>query len=71
MSADIRKIAVWVEETHQEAGRTISPATRKAVAVAVIANPFAGKYVEDLSPLMEIGAELGETTLCRGAGHHG
>ena len=60
MSADIRKLAVWVEETHQEAGRTVAPATRKAVAVAVIANPFAGKYVEDLSPLMEIGAELGE-----------
>ena len=59
MSADIRKLAVWVEETHQEAGRTVAPATRKAVAVAVIANPFAGKYVEDLSPLMEVGAELG------------
>ena len=33
MSADIRKIAVWVEETHREAGREITPATRKAVAV--------------------------------------
>ncbi|MGH1578223.1 amino acid synthesis family protein [Planktotalea sp.] len=60
MSADIRKIAVWVEETHREAGREISPATRKAVAVAVIANPFAGQFVEDLTPLMDIGAELGE-----------
>ena len=59
MSADIRKIAVWVEETHQEIGRQISPATRKAVAVAVIANPFAGRYVEDLTPLMDIGANLG------------
>ena len=59
MSADIRKIAVWVEETHREIGREISPATRKAVAVAVIANPFAGRYVEDLDPLMTIGAELG------------
>lgn len=59
MSADIRKIAVWVEETHKEAGRAISPATRKAVAVAVIANPFAGGYTEDLTPLMDIGAELG------------
>ena len=59
MSADIRKIAVWVEETHQEIGKVISPATRKAVAVAVIANPFAGRYVEDLTPLMDIGAELG------------
>ncbi len=60
MSADIRKIAVWVEETHREAGRKIAPATRKAVAVAVIENPFAGTFVEDLTPLMEIGAQLGE-----------
>ena len=59
MSADIRKIAVWVEETHQEIGKKISPATRKAVAMAVIANPFAGRYVEDLTPLMDIGADLG------------
>lgn len=59
MNAKIRKIATWVEETHIEVGRTISPPTRKSVAVAVIENPFAGKYVEDLSELMEIGAELG------------
>lgn len=59
MSADIRKIAVWVEETHREIGKSIAPPTRKAVAVAVIANPFAGTYTEDLTPLMDIGAELG------------
>jgi hypothetical protein len=59
MSADIRKLAVWVEETHKEIGKRIDPATRKAVAVAVIRNPFAGRYEEDLSELMEIGAELG------------
>ena len=59
MSADIRKIAVWVEETLTEAGRPVTPPTRKAVAVAVIANPFAGRYVEDLTPLMDIGEELG------------
>ena len=59
MSADIRKIAVIVEETWHEMGREVDPPTRKAVAVAVIANPFAGRYVEDLEPLMEIGEELG------------
>ena len=59
MTAKIRKIAVNVEEVHSEIGRTISPPTRKAVAVAVIANPFAGQYQEDLSDLMAIGAELG------------
>ncbi len=59
MSADIRKIAVWLEETRTESGRPVAPPTRKAVAVAVIANPFAGGYVENLEPLMETGAELG------------
>lgn len=59
MNTQIRKIAVWVEETHREMGKQITPPTRKAVAVAVIANPFAGSYVEDLTPLMDIGAELG------------
>lgn len=59
MSAEIRKTAVWIEETHSEIGKRIAPPTRKAVAVAVIANPFAGRYVEDLTPLMDIGAELG------------
>lgn len=59
MKAEIRKLVVTVEETRREMGREIAPPTRKAVAVAVIANPFAGRYEEDLSPLMEIGAELG------------
>ncbi len=59
MKAEIRKIAVLVEETHREMGREIAPPTRKAAAVAVIANPFAGKYVDDLELLMQIGEELG------------
>ncbi|MFQ3183934.1 MAG: hypothetical protein ACI901_001033 [Octadecabacter sp.] len=59
MNAKIRKIAVNIEETHREIGCEISPATRKAVAVAVIENPFSGIYQEDLTALMDIGAELG------------
>ncbi|GAA0579963.1 amino acid synthesis family protein [Caenispirillum bisanense] len=60
MSADIRKLMVVVDEIHREMDREISPPTRRAAAVAVIANPFAGRYVEDLTPLMDIGAELGD-----------
>ena len=59
MKADIRKIVVMVEETRRECGRGINPPTRKAAAMAVIANPFAGTFVEDLEPLMDVGAELG------------
>lgn len=58
-TAKIRKIVTVVEETRIEMGRTIDPPTRRAAAVAVIENPFAGTYVEDLEPLMVIGAELG------------
>ena len=60
MSAIIRKIVTVVEETQMEMGRQVSPPTRRAAAIAVIENPFAGKYVEDLSPLIAIGEELGD-----------
>jgi len=40
-------------------GRRIYPPTRRAAAIAVIANPLAGRYVADLSELIEIGEELG------------
>ena len=60
MKSKIRKIATFVEETQREMEREISPPTQKAAAVAVIENPCAGMYVEDLSELMAIGEELGE-----------
>jgi len=59
MRARIRKIITFVEETYTEMGRLVKPATRRAAAAAVIENPFAGKYVEDLTELTEIGEELG------------
>lgn len=55
----IRKIVTSIEETHLEMGQAISPATRRAAATAVIENPFAGQYQEDLSVLMDIGEALG------------
>jgi hypothetical protein len=57
--ANIRKIVTVVEEVLTEMGQTISPPTRRAAAIAVIENPFAGKYVADLEELMAIGEELG------------
>lgn len=59
MPATIRKILTQVDEVHADMGRTIAPPARRAVAVAVIHNPFAGEYVEDLSPLVAVGEELG------------
>lgn len=59
MNAKIRKTSIIVEETRMDLGRTVDPPTRKAAAIAVIENPCAGRYEEDLSQLMDIGAELG------------
>lgn len=59
MKAKIRKIVTFVEETRTEMGKPVDPPTRRAAAAAVIENPFAGRYVEDLTELMEIGEELG------------
>jgi hypothetical protein len=59
MKAKIRKILTFVEETRTEMGKAVNPPTRRAAAAAVIENPFAGRYVEDLAELMEIGEELG------------
>ena len=57
---EIRKIVTVVEETLQEAGRQLDKPTRKAAAMAVIRNPYAGKYVEDLNPLIDASVPLGE-----------
>jgi Amino acid synthesis len=59
MSANIRKLLVQVDETRKEMGKTIEPPTRRAVAIAVIENPYAGRYSESLDELIAIGEELG------------
>ena len=56
---EIRKIVVQVDETHREMGQPISPPTRRALAMAVIKNPYAGRYCENLDELIDIGEQLG------------
>ena len=59
MFAKIRKLIVQVDETRIEMGRAVEPPTRRALAMAVIDNPFAGRYEENLDALIAIGEELG------------
>jgi hypothetical protein len=65
MSTVIRKIVTVVEDTLLEMGQAVSPPTRRAAAIAVIENPFAGRYVENLDPLIAIGEELGALLTAR------
>jgi len=59
MIAAIRKLVVQVDETRIEMGQPVDPPTRRAVAMAVIANPYAGRYSHSLEELTAIGEELG------------
>ena len=59
MQAKIRRIVVQIDEVWAENGQAVSPPTRRALAMAVIENPFAGRYVENLDALITVGEELG------------
>ena len=56
----IRKLVTILDEVLVEMGQPVVPHTRRAAAIAVIANPFAGRFEPDLSLLIETGAALGE-----------
>jgi hypothetical protein len=56
---EIRKIVVVQERSFSELGQPGERAILRAAALAVIANPFAGRYVDDLTPLFEAGGALG------------
>jgi len=57
---EVRKYITIVENTRMEGGRDVDLPTKRAAAIAVIKNPFAGEYAEDLNTLIEIGEELGD-----------
>ncbi len=59
MTARIRKLIVQVDETRREMNRAVDPPARRALAMAVIENPCAGRYVENLDELVAIVEELG------------
>ncbi len=57
---EIRKTVLTRETVYAEGGRKATQPINRAVAIAVIENPYAGRFVEDLSPMFDMGAELGE-----------
>jgi len=56
---EVRKVVVLSETLYREAGRPIAEPITRAAAAAVVTNPLAGGYHEDLSPLYEAAEDLG------------
>jgi hypothetical protein len=61
---EIRKIAIGVDEIRHDGGQPLSRPIMKAWAGAVVRNPFAGYYVDDITAMMEplkpVGLDLSE-----------
>ena len=55
----IRKVYVFIDETRLEAGQELQRPVGKAAAAAVIINPFARNYAQDLSLLSTWSEDLG------------
>ncbi len=56
----IRKLVTSVEELLSEAGRDAELPLRKVAVAAICANPHAGRYVEDLSSLIDDSISVGD-----------
>jgi hypothetical protein len=56
---DIKRILTFVDETSIETGQRIDPPLRKVAVVAIVDNPFAGRFERDLSQLTHASAGIG------------
>lgn len=56
---EVRKIVVYRETVLSEAGNATAVPITRVAAAGLVANPFAGQFEQDLSPLFDLGADLG------------
>ncbi len=55
----IKRILTFFDEVREEGGHAVEPPLRKAAAVAIVVNPFAGRYEPDLTPLVHGSESIG------------
>lgn len=61
----IRKIVTFVEDGLTEAGQPVDPLYRKVAVAAVVTNPYAGRFSEDLSDILDFSVELADRMSAR------
>jgi Amino acid synthesis len=60
MKLDIRRTLSFCDHKEVEAGRRHSEPLRRVAAVAIVANPYAGRWVEDLGEAIAASADIGK-----------
>lgn len=61
MKLDIRRLLTFIDHKEVEAGHRHQQPLRRVATVAILANPYAGRYVEDLSEAIEASVDVGRT----------
>jgi hypothetical protein len=61
----VRKLVVTVEEVRHDNGPPLATPLLRGSAAAVLRNPYAGRYVEDIQPMMEALKPLGREMAAR------
>jgi hypothetical protein len=64
----IKRVLTFLDEVRSEAGHEVSPRLRKGAAVAILDNPFAGRFENDLSSLTQASEAVGRE-ICEIAVH--
>ena len=64
----IKRVLTFLDEIRASSGRAVEPPLRKACAVAVLDNPFAGRFEADLSFLVEVSEGVGREICAVAAG---
>ena len=64
VKVEVRKIVTFIDEVFHEGGPVAKKPYKRGAIAAIVANPYAGRYVEDITPMMDalkpLGYELAE-----------
>lgn len=60
MELQIRRLLLFCDHKHVEAGRRHEVPLRRVAVCAIVANPYAGRYVEDLGDAIAASAAVGD-----------
>src|SRR5512141_2631545 len=59
-AVDVRKLVLSTEEVWHDGGPRLAKPLRRGSVTALLRNPYAGGYVEDIQPMMEALKPLGK-----------